>query len=188
MWFSSLWRSWPRGCCAALELLLRCPAPACEPVTTLQELLLDDMWEALKVLPLLDSRETARAVTAAVVSSQKLVRLWQEAAAAVLLGSPAAAAAAVQGVGQGEEKRKGGSKAAGKGGKGSSSNGKAQRPAPAAADASGEAGSSRGGGSAEVAVPAWLPAAAEADPQAALRAGLGLLYRLLDCAQKAYYW
>uniref|UniRef100_A0A383W5G9 MYND-type domain-containing protein n=1 Tax=Tetradesmus obliquus TaxID=3088 RepID=A0A383W5G9_TETOB len=194
VWFSSLWQSWPRGCCAALELLLRCPAPACEPVTTLQELLLDDMWEALKVLPLLESRETARAVTAAVVSSQKRVRLWQEAAATVLLGSPAAAAAAtaaaaaVQGVGQGEEKKKGSSKAAGKGAKGSSSSGKALRPAPAAADASGEAGSSKSGATAEVAAPAWLLAAAEADPQAALRAGLGLLYRLLDCAQKAYYW
>jgi hypothetical protein len=181
VWFSSLWRAWPRGCCAALELLLRCPAPACEPITTLQELLLDDLWECLKVLPLLEDREAAKAVTAAVVSSQKLVRLWQDAAAAVLLGSPAAVASAavLQGPSQGEEKKKNSSKGAGKGSKGSNiSTAKALRQvAGAPADAAGEA-----------AVPAWLVAAAEADPQAALRAGLGLLYRLLDCAQKAYYW
>jgi hypothetical protein len=150
-------------------------------VTTLQELLLDDMWECLKSLPLLEDRETAKAVTAAVVSSQKLVRLWQDAAAAVLLHGPAAAAAGAAVGSQGEEKKKGSSKGAGRGGRGSSVK------APAA-DAAGEAACSNAAIVSEVAVPAWLVAAAEADPQAALRAGLGLLYRLLDCAQKAYYW
>ncbi|KAF6259720.1 hypothetical protein COO60DRAFT_1700681 [Scenedesmus sp. NREL 46B-D3] len=186
VWFSSLWGAWPRGCCQALELLLRCPAPPCEPVTTLQELLLDDMWECLKALPLLDDRETAKAFTAAVVSSQKLVRLWQDAAAAVVLRGPAAAsAAAAQTPGKDDERRKGTSRGSGKGAKGSSASIKAQQQAPVSAEAAGEAGGSKGGATDEAAVPAWLLAAAEADPQAALRAGLGLLYRLLDCAQKA---
>jgi hypothetical protein len=136
------------------------------------------MWECLKALPLLEDRETAKAVTAAVVSSQKLVRLWQDAAAAVLLRGPAAAPAGAAGGSQSDEKKKGSSKGAGRGGRGSSSSVKVP-----AADAAGEAATGS-----EVAVPAWLVAAAEADPQAALRAGLGLLYRLLDCAQKAYYW
>jgi hypothetical protein len=138
------------------------------------------MWECLKSLPLLEDRETAKAVTAAVVSSQKLVRLWQDAAAAVLLRGPVAAAASAAVGSLSEERKKGSSKGAGRGSKGSSS-----VKAPAT-DAAGEAPCSSA--VSEVAVPAWLVAAAEADPQAALRAGLGLLYRLLDCAQKAYYW
>lgn len=191
VWFSCLWRTSPQGCCQGLEVLLRCPMPPCEATTTLLEVLLDDMWEVLKVLPLLDDRETAKAFTAAAVSSQKLIRLWQAATSAALLGSTGASAAAAGTVGATATKAAA-SAGASKGrtmkssSNGVKGNGKAARgKAGAAAHGCVEACSD---GSSALPPPAWLVAAAEADAQAALRTGLTLLHRVLDCAQKAYYW
>lgn len=42
--------------CQVLELLLRCPTPICSATTTLIELLMDDLWEAIANLSLLEPR------------------------------------------------------------------------------------------------------------------------------------
>eukprot|EP00775_Hariotina_reticulata_P003873 gene3873-4128_t len=92
IWYSCLWRLMPRSMCQVTELLLRSPGPVGESLTTLTELLLDDLWEAVKEMPLLEEPESSRAVAAVVASARKVVLQWHAAISAAVTANGTTAA------------------------------------------------------------------------------------------------
>ncbi|KAF8065441.1 hypothetical protein HT031_003042 [Scenedesmus sp. PABB004] len=167
VWVGALWRASPRGLCALLELLLRSPVPPAAPLAGLTEQLLGGLWAAVRAGPLLEEHGTARAAAAAIVSSLKAARCWQAAAARALalVGADAGAAAR-----RGRQQGKGGARG--------------RQPGKAA----GATAVVAGGGEGAPAPPAWMLAAAAADSQAALCAGLALLACCLACTHETLDW